>query len=176
MGHTYGTWLPGSPKGFRTRHHRLHCEGAYKNPPPKGQWDRLHQRSKDLMKRDPVYLTPIQRQLALDAFVQSLLKRNIAVSVAAIDRVHFHLLARFEDRNPRHWIGVAKKESSHALKLHGHGIEGGIWAVRCECIPVENHRHAECTEGYVADHADRGAKVWKSCRAVDGRLVQFGIT
>jgi hypothetical protein len=33
MGHTYGTWLPGDPKGFRTRHHREHIEGDYKKPP-----------------------------------------------------------------------------------------------------------------------------------------------
>jgi hypothetical protein len=36
MGNTFGTWLPGSPKGFRTRHHREHVEGDYKHPPPKG--------------------------------------------------------------------------------------------------------------------------------------------
>lgn len=36
MGHTYGTWLPGDPCSFRTRHHRQHIEGDYRNPPPKG--------------------------------------------------------------------------------------------------------------------------------------------
>ena len=29
MCHTYGTWLPGDPKGFRTRHHREQVEGDY---------------------------------------------------------------------------------------------------------------------------------------------------
>lgn len=33
MCHTYGTWLPGDPRGFRTRHHREHVEGDYKSPP-----------------------------------------------------------------------------------------------------------------------------------------------
>src|SRR3954468_9029001 len=33
MGNTYGTWLPGDPRGFRTRLHREHVEGDYRNPP-----------------------------------------------------------------------------------------------------------------------------------------------
>jgi hypothetical protein len=32
---TYGAWLDGDARGFRTRHHREHVEGDYKNPPPK---------------------------------------------------------------------------------------------------------------------------------------------
>ncbi len=63
MFHTYGTWLPGDPKGFRTRHHRGHVEGDYKNPPPPGTYDELWKRSKHLMKRDPVWLTYEQRKL-----------------------------------------------------------------------------------------------------------------
>jgi hypothetical protein len=159
MGHTYGTWLPGDPKGFRSRHHRMHCEGDYENPPPKGMFDKLHQRSIDLLKRDPVFLTPEQRRIALDAFIASLLKRNIDVRIGAIDRIHFHILSPFPDHNPRHWIGIAKKESSHALKVHGCDIEGGIWAVRCKCLPIGNARHESCVESYIADHAKRGASV-----------------
>src|SRR5258706_3182865 len=77
MGHTYGTWLPGDPKGFRTRHHREHVEGDYKHPPPKGKYDELWNRSKDLMKRDPVYLTPIQRERATEEIIRSLKKWGI---------------------------------------------------------------------------------------------------
>jgi hypothetical protein len=124
MGHTYGTWLPGDPKGFRTRHHREHCEGDYKNPPPKGTYNDLYQRSKDLMKRDPVYLTKEQQKIALDAVIESLRKRDIPVVIGALDRIHLHLLASFPDHNPRHWIGIAKRESSHALKSAGRGIKG----------------------------------------------------
>ena len=61
MGHTYGTWLPGDPKGFRTRHHREHIEGDYRNPPPKGIYEGLHECAKRSMKRDPVFLDPDQQ-------------------------------------------------------------------------------------------------------------------
>jgi hypothetical protein len=161
MGHTYGTWLPGDSKGFRTRHHREHCEGDYKNPPSKGAFDELYERSKNLMKRDPVYLNLTQRKLSLEAVVQSLLKRNIDVKIAALDRIHLHLLAPFPDDNPRHWIGVAKKESSHALKIHGCGIDGGIWATRCKCLPIEDANHEFRAIDYIAKHAERGAELYR---------------
>src|SRR5262245_44079938 len=109
MDHTYGSWLSGDPRGFHTRHHRQHCEGDYKNPPPVGKFDWLYERSKQLMKRDPVYLTRQQREIALQALVTSLVERHIDVRIAALDRIHLHLLARFVDRNPRHWMGIAKK-------------------------------------------------------------------
>jgi hypothetical protein len=160
MGHTYGTWLPGDPRGFRTRHHRDHCEGDYKNPPVPGLHADLYNRSKTLMKRAPVYLTPTQRQLAVDAIIASLLKRNIPAVIASVDRVHWHILAPFPDRNPRHWLGIAKKESSHFLKIQGQGIDGGLWAVRCQCIPIENAIHAARTRNYIADHIQQGASVW----------------
>jgi hypothetical protein len=59
MGSTYGTWLPGDARGFRTRHHREHIEGDYRNPPPKGMYEARHQQSKDVMQRDVVYLTTL---------------------------------------------------------------------------------------------------------------------
>ena len=141
MGNTYGTWLPGSPKGFRTRHHREHVEGDYQNPPPEGRYDERLRKSKSLLARDPVYLNLTQRRRAVEEIVKSLQKRRIEVLVVSVDRVHFHLVARFPDRNPRHWVGVAKKESSHYLKVEGLAPVGGLWAVRFECVPVADRGH-----------------------------------
>jgi hypothetical protein len=41
----YGAWLYGDARGFRTRHHREHVEGDYKNPPPAGMYDARRRRS-----------------------------------------------------------------------------------------------------------------------------------
>ena len=35
---TYGSWLYGDKRGFRTRHHREHVDGDYKNPPSLGKY------------------------------------------------------------------------------------------------------------------------------------------
>jgi hypothetical protein len=115
------------------------------------------------MTRDPVYLEPPQRRIAVDAFVESLLKRAIPVRIGAIDRIHFHILAAFADHNPRHWIGIAKKESSHALKVAGIGVEGGIWAVRCKCLPISGAAHADRAFGYIHDHEAKGAAIVIPC-------------
>lgn len=159
MGNTYGTWLPGDPRGFRTRHHREHVEGDYKNPPKENYEQRLR-KSKELMKRDPVFLTPRQRARAVEEFVKSLVKRKVELVSLSIDRVHFHVLARFRDRNPRKWIGIAKKESSHYLKQEQLAPVGGLWATRMECIPVENRRHQIWVVGYILKHGRKGGATW----------------
>ena len=51
---TYGSWLPGDPRGFRTRRHREHVEGDYKHPPPPGLYEGLHAYATDSLKKPPV--------------------------------------------------------------------------------------------------------------------------
>ena len=159
MGHTYGTWLPGDPKGFRTRHHREHVEGDYRNPPPKGMYDARLEQSKRLMKRDPVYLEWDQRVRAIDEIVASLRRRSIEFAIFSLDRIHLHGLARFPDHNPRHWIGVAKRECSHYCKQTGHAPVGGLWATRCKYLPVNDAAHRENVFDYIRKHEDKGAAI-----------------
>ena len=159
MCNTYGTWLPGDPRGFRTRHHREHCEGDYKHPPAPGTWELRHRQATHLMERPPVYLTRIQRDRVADEVWQSLQKRSIETIVLSVDRVHLHLLARFPDHNPRHWVGIAKRESSHYLKVAALGIEGGIWAVRCACKPIRDRDHQLNAVRYIRDHEHRAAVI-----------------
>jgi REP element-mobilizing transposase RayT len=159
MCHTYGTWLPGDPKGFRTRHHREHVEGDYKNPPPKGKYDPLWQRSKDLMKRDPVYLTIQQRHRAADEFVRAFHKWHIDLRIVSIDRIHMHALIRVPDHNPRHYVGLAKKESSAYMKQDHLAEPGGLWAVRCKCLPIADASHFDSATDYIHDHESLGAAI-----------------
>ena len=43
---TYGSWLYGDERGFRTRGHREHVEGDYKRPPTAGLYRHKAQRSR----------------------------------------------------------------------------------------------------------------------------------
>jgi hypothetical protein len=165
MCHTYGTWLPGDPKGFRTRHHREHVDGDYKNPPPDGKYEKRWQRSKELMKREPVYLEMDQRQRAVKEFVRSFEKWGIELRIISIDRIHVHLLARVLDRNPRHYMGLAKKECSAYMKRDGLAPTGGLWAVRCECVPIADAQHFQNVAEYIHDHEQAGGVVWESTSA-----------
>jgi REP element-mobilizing transposase RayT len=160
MGHTYGTWLPGDPKGFRTRDHRMHVEGDYRNPPPQGKYDGLHEHAKRAMKRDAVFLDWAQRKRALDELVASLQRRHFGIQVFSVDRIHLHGLVRFPDRDPKRWLGIAKKESSHYCKQTGHAPAGGFWATGSKCLPIRDQEHYHKTSGYIADHIHQGAVVW----------------
>jgi hypothetical protein len=160
MGSTYGTWLPGDPRGFRTRHHREHIEGDYRNPPPKGMYEARHKRSKDLMKHDVVYLTQQQRNRAAEEFVRSIHKWKLDAIVFSIDRIHFHILLRAPLRNPRHYLGLMKKESSAYMKQVGLAPQGGLWGKRCECKPIADGAHHARVIKYINDHAQKGAVVW----------------
>jgi hypothetical protein len=166
MSHTYGTWLPGDPKGFRTRHHREHIEGDYKNPPPAGRDAGRWEQSKKLMKRDPIYLDVAQRQRAVLEFVKSFAKQGIELKAIAIDRIHIHGLTRVVDHNPRHHMGVAKRECSHYMKVAGLAPVRGLWAVRCECVPIEHRQHFENVDNYILDHEEQGAAIWPA-RVID---------
>jgi hypothetical protein len=114
------------------------------------------------MKRDPVFLSPDQRARALDELIASLHRRNIEIAAASVDRIHKHVLARFPDHDPRRWIGIAKKESSHYCKESGHAPEGGLWGTRCECVPINDEAHRLNVVDYILDHAKLGAATWQA--------------
>ena len=56
---TYGSWLPGDPRGFRTRGHRQHVEGDHRHPPLAGQYEGLHAHARGLLKKPPVTLAEV---------------------------------------------------------------------------------------------------------------------
>src|SRR5437867_10987899 len=82
---TYGSWLFGDPRGFRTRHHRLHVEGDYKNPPPLGKYDDLEKQSRESMNHDEVFLPYAFREIvgkAVKEKLESLGSLVIAIAAA----------------------------------------------------------------------------------------------
>src|SRR5687768_17139320 len=89
--HTYGAWLYGSPRGFRTRHHREHIIGDYKNPPPAGMYDRKLERSKQLLVQDPVVLSMSWRKIIGKAVLEKLQKLTAQVLSVSMSSTHAHI-------------------------------------------------------------------------------------
>ena len=158
-GNTYGTWLPGSDWGFRTRHHRRHVDGDYKNPPPPGNYAADLKRSKKPMRRPKVILSFAARQSICDTIMESLRCDEILVVAVCVNGHHFHVLARFLDRRPRHWIGRAKGRSARAASKVGLAAEGGVWGKRCKCKPVNDRAHQLTVVGYIQKHVKEGGAV-----------------
>jgi hypothetical protein len=167
-GSTYGVWLRGDPRGWRARHHREHVEGDYRHPPPKGTYDDLHRQSKQLMKRARVVLTVPLRELACRLMGQSLLADHVELVDLCVGAKHWHVLARFlplqaardPKREPRILMGKAKGRSAREMSRAGAVELGGVWAVRCKCLPVRDRAHQVNVAHYIREHADQGAAVW----------------
>ena len=186
LGSTYGTWLRGDPRGWRSRHHREHVEGDYKNPPPAGQHDDLLRQSKSLMKGDPVALNPDQRHMVCLALAEALLFHEVELVDLCVSATHYHVLARFEpftapapsprpprrgppppttNRQPRHIMGLAKSWAASKLVRAGRFPHEKVWAKRGKELPIENRAHQLWVVKYIRDHAAKeGASVWSSIR------------
>lgn len=155
---TYGSWLPGDPRGWRSRHHREHVEGHYKNPPPDGKYEQFHKRSQRLMKSSPVLLDDDEKRIAGQAMVEMLMDQGVELLVLSLDAVHCHLLARFGNLLSRQAVGRAKKHAYHILVDRGR--QGRVWEKKCRTLPVRSRSHQLNVYQYILDHATKGAWVW----------------
>ncbi|MEA2710974.1 MAG: hypothetical protein QOF78_3575 [Phycisphaerales bacterium] len=189
-GSTYGTWLRGDPRGWRSRRHREDCDGDYKHPPPKGKFDKEFKQSKDSMKREGVELSVAARRVACRAMVQALQFHHVEVLALCVGKKGWHALIRcpkktrdgktieqmlkshaekslgiaiprlWRNRIARHFTGLAKKESARALSREGLAEPGGIWAGGCGVKPIKDRTHQTRAVKYIRDHVLQGAFVW----------------
>ena len=185
MSSTYGAWLPGDPRGFRTRGHREHVEGDYKRPPAAGVYEQRHELAKGRMARPEVVLSEGARGVVVDAIVHALVSvHKLEVLAVSVSATHMHTLARFPKptfskrglpdtptsaiNDPvRHLIGVAKKESSKALTRAGLAAPGGVWARKGKIVPIRNRAHQVNVYKYILEHARKEqAAVW-SCKDIN---------
>lgn len=176
---TYGQWVPGDPRGFRTRRHREHVEGDYKSPPQADYRERLAG-SRQSMTRAPVRLDPAKQTLVAKAMGRRLCETGVEVAIMAVTATHAHLLLRIEDpriamrglcdgnalqdgRNPliRHVVGLAKKHASHEIRRAGLGVRGGIWGRRGKVVPIADRKHQVNVYRYIERHAQEGAALWR---------------
>lgn len=183
MCNTHGTWLPGDPRGFRTRHHREHIEGDYKKPPPVGQYETRHGEAKRKMDRPAVVLSVAARSAALHAVLRALIEfHEVEVLSCAVGGKHMHILARFgqvvgaagdtsgeptpgrrglRERDPaRFYMGIAKERSAKVLAASGMADVGGVWAKRGKVAPIKDRSHQLNVFQYILDHKREGASVW----------------
>lgn len=176
-GSTYGSWLRGDPRGWRSYKHREHVEGDYRNPPPRGMYDAMHARSRSIMTRDGVELSWDARVSACRKMVLALRFHHAVVQDLCVGAKHFHALVqcypidvetwkiiridgRSQNRDPKHLIGIAKKESARELSREGLALAGGVWARGVGRRFIKNPWHFDRACDYIPDHAKQGAAVY----------------
>ncbi len=171
---TYGSWLPGDPRGFRTRHHRLHVEGDYKNPPPAGKYELTHRYAQKSLKQQPVELTHFWKEMIGSYLIEAYANLNVYAACIAVGGHHIHALVKHES-------GIARKISGR-VKLHAinqslrHGWSGKLWAVRSREELVEDKPHHRNSYYYILDHEQEGAWVWRNPEPLDNMRLLRGIT
>jgi hypothetical protein len=155
---TYGAWLYGDPRGFRTRHHREHVEGDYKNPPPPGRYADLERQSRESLKCPPVILPRHLREVVGRAIIERLTGLGALVVCISVSGQHIHLLAKMRIRGARWMMGKAKRHVWFVLR--DKGWVGKVWGKGCKPTPVRDRAHQLNVYRYIMRHASQGAWVW----------------
>ena len=153
---TYGSWLPGDPRGFRTRGQRQHVDGDYKNPPPPGKYQGLHAHAKRSMKKPPVKIPPKLREVIARRCLEQFTKEHVNVFVISVDSWHVHVAVDCAANGLKQMIGRVKKVSSHRVR---DSIPGRLWQAGCHPVTIRDEEHWQNVLGYIRDHASR-AWVW----------------
>lgn len=152
---TYGAWLYGDSRGFRTRHHREHIEGDYRNPPPIELYARLESRNRESLAQPAVSLDAPWPPLVGEAIHIELSRLGAWLLVIAVVAQHVHMLAKMPVGRQRTWPGRAKRSAT--LFLHEHGWQGKLWGVRSKAIQIHDRSHQQNAYRYILAHAGQGA-------------------
>jgi len=160
---TFGTWLPGDPRGFQTWRGRKHV------PPPKKyakeneptykskNYEGLHAVS-ERNSGDAVELSMPHQKLALKAIVNDLKNVPLNPAIIAVGSTHVHFLAHFGELRIRRTIGRLKASATRELHESGNSNER-IWSRNCHMKSKDNNREFETAFNYIARHREESALV-----------------
>ncbi len=156
--HTRGSWLHGDPRGFRSRDHRVHSGGDYKQRPPTGEHDGLH----DYMKGrsgNQIMIPADLRRVVGEVILAKTGKQSYRVFAICVGITHTHVLAELPDDydGARRIVGTWKQASSHAVRAE---LPGQVWAEGGKPIEVNSRGHQNEVFGYIIDYVKEDAWVW----------------
>ena len=153
---TLNSWLPGDKRGFRSRGHKIHSSGDYKNPPPPGEHAALYKYQKEHVG-DPVVIPEECRETVGRAILAKLDKLGYRVLAIAVAATHSHWLVELpaDEKEVRQIVGQCKTKSSHAIREQ---VPGHVWAYRGKNIRVKDREHHLNVYRYVLNQKD--AWIW----------------
>jgi REP element-mobilizing transposase RayT len=155
---THSSWLHGSPKGFRSRRHRIHSSGDYRNPPPPGEHEGLLRYQ--LEHSSPRVEIPPELQGALGVvLVEFFQSEEFQILSASVSHLHSHFVVELPYELPlvKAIVGKAKEHSSrYANKF----LDGFRWAAGGTYKVVKNKGHLKAAVEYVATRQEQSAWSW----------------
>jgi len=156
---TYAAWLPGDPRGFRTRDHRQEVAGDYKQPPPPGLYDRLQRIAEESLTDRPRTFSRQQRCFVLCWLHEKLIRLGAQIAIVAVNGRHVHLLVKLPPIRTRQEMGMVKRHVTFRLRESGDTAK--VWADGAKFVPIKDRAHQVNAFKYIADHVKEGAAVWK---------------
>jgi len=156
---TYASWLPGDPRGFRNRDHRIHSSGDYHYPPPTGEHAGLLRYAKSISGDTIVFSTCKIKERVGRALLKQLSETNHRVLVIAVGRTHVHLLIEYPEE-PILFSKLVTKLKTKSSAAVGDVLPGRVWG-RGDTRELKIDRAAQlkCFD-YVRNDQEKGAWVW----------------
>jgi REP element-mobilizing transposase RayT len=153
---TANSWLPGEPRGFRSRDHKIHSSGDYRNPPPAGEHAGLFRYSKKI-SGEPIVIPGDLRPEIGKAILRKLEDQGYQVLVLSVAATHAHVLVELpsHDGDVRHVVGQCKAVSSHAVRAR---LPGRVWGHGGKFKPVDDIDHQRNAFHYIL--TQEGAWIW----------------
>ena len=158
---THGSWHHGDARGFRSRGHRIHSSGDYRNPPPPGEHANLLRYRKQQCSSE-IHIAPQLRAIIGRAIIEKLSAMGYRVIAVAVTKIHAHAVTELPDDVPliKEIVGQAKRVSSRAVK---DDLPGTIWSAGCTYERIESVDHLHAAYDYVL--YKQGAGAWTWCHA-----------
>jgi hypothetical protein len=152
------TWLPGDERGWRSRRHKRHSSGDYKNPPPKNEHEGLRKYVKN-RAMDPVEIKWGNRDRVGLEILEQFQKRGYRVLCVSVSKKHIHLLVELpiDLTETKRIVGLCKGAASHALRDI---MPGCIFAEGAKYDPIVDLEHHQNVYDYILYKQGRGAFSW----------------
>ncbi|MBS0207787.1 MAG: hypothetical protein JSS27_02435 [Planctomycetes bacterium] len=160
---TYGSWLPGDPRGFRTWRGR-----EFIPPPPRyaeggdRPFDPAEYRTRYLADKSrslsTTRLTADQQQVAIDAVVEDISALLLEAIIVSINEAHVHLIADFGDLSIRPTVARLKSVATRALGGRERTAKR-FWSSGCNMKSLADDAAVQAAFNYVKAHETEGAIV-----------------
>ena len=161
---TYGSWLPGDPRGFRTFRGQTYIPppARYAKPgeptyQPEDYAD-LHQAAA-AGTGETISLSADDRRTALDTLATAINTSNIIPAIASMAEHHCHLLAKFGASHIRPTVGEYKAAITRQLHELG-DTRDRLWAKECHMSSKKTEKEFRDAFAYVQRHIREGAEVY----------------
>jgi REP element-mobilizing transposase RayT len=157
---TKHSWPHGSPRGFRSRGHRIHSSGDYRNPPPAGEHaGLLRYRQEQTGAAQKIRIRRVLRAEVGRALVECYRACGQRLLALSVSSDHSHAVIELPDQVGliKSIVGDAKRRASRAVKNE---LPGAVWSAGCDYEPIDTVKRLRREVNYVLMKQGEGTWTW----------------